>query len=176
MESWLASAAGAGVGAAGAAAGVAVAVAAAPPLLPPCLLRPPEPRVLTIPFCPVPACCCPRSASRLLPPPARLSLASVPRAELGAVEGALDDLEDASAAAIGSPHCVSAWVGNPPSRGTKSPGGGGATLRKILAGVCGPAEIDDDDVELIAAGLPPDLLSLCVGDDAPTDPERLVFF
>lgn len=92
------------------------------------------------------------------------------------MDGAVEDFEDASAAAMGSPHSVSAWVGNPPSRETKSPGGGEATLRKILAGLSGPTEIDEGDTALIAAGLPVDRLSLCVDDEAPAEPERLLSF
>jgi hypothetical protein len=80
-----------------------------------------------------------------------------------------DSEEEASAAAIGSPQIVSAWVGNPPSLGTTGMKGSGGkvTLRETLAGPRGPAEIDDDSMASLTAGLPVDRFSLCVDDKAP---------
>lgn len=75
-----------------------------------------------------------------------------------------------TAIAMGSPHSVSAYVGNPPSTGTKIPSG---EVREgdALEGLRGPAELSGDDMVVFAASPPADRCSLAVEDDAPVDPE-----
>ena len=79
-------------------------------------------------------------------------------------------LEDC-ARAMGSPHSVLAYVGNPPSTGTKLTGGD-AIRGETLEALSGPAELGGGDMTEVAAGAPVDRCSLTVDDDAPVDPER----